>query len=267
MARPLRRAYARGMRTGTLLTVVCGLVALTAGPPPALAQPPITAGAPSATVRVEGRGEVRVTPDRARLDFAVESRAGTAEAATAENARRTEALLAAMDDAGLPADAVGTRAFGVHPIHGRDRPEGPPVIEGYRAYNVVSVRVDDLQRVGSLVDAGVGAGADRVERLRFELSNPEGVQREALARAVRDAQATAETMAGALGVTLGPVLDAASDAFLPDFPVTRMAIETEALATRPQTPIDPEEQVVTATVRLVYAIAEPAPRRPTGARR
>ena len=48
-------------------------------------------GQPIPQVVTIGRGEVDVKPDRARLEFGVETRASTASTAAAENSRRQRA--------------------------------------------------------------------------------------------------------------------------------------------------------------------------------
>ncbi len=206
---------------------------------------------PGPTIRVQATGEVEVAPDLATIDIAVETQADEAREATAENARRTEKLLEALLNMEVPEDAVETRHFSVQPVYRRHRSDAPPEIEGYKAVNMLLVRLDDLGRVGAVIDGAIEAGADRVARLQFELSDPLSARREALATAIGNARSDAQAIASALDVDLGPVLDASTIDHQPSFPVVRMAVQADA---RPETPITPGPQTVTATVRLVYSV-------------
>jgi uncharacterized protein YggE len=234
-----------------------GVLLLTAAAPLA-AQQPASAPAPR-TIRVSATGEARAQPDQAYLDFAVETAATTAKAASEENAKLMDRVVRALVAAGVPRERIETRNFTVYPEYTSPTPgerQDEPRIRGYRTSNMVTARVDDLKRVGALIDAALGAGANRVDAVRFGLRNPERAQAEATRDAVQRARANAETIASALGVRLGEVLDA-STAYEPYRPYAadmRMySMRAEAAAA--PTPIQPAEQTVNSTVTLVYAIA------------
>lgn len=241
----------------TLLATLAGAAAV-AQTRPAPPQPaPAPAVAPGArTLRVEGNGETKAAPDEAYLDLAVETVAPTAKAAGEENARKMEKVLAALTQAGIPKREIDTRNYSVFPEYTPLPTDGAePKLKGYRVQNLVSVHVTDLTRVGALLDKALAAGANRVDAVRFGLSRPDAVQAEALRQAVQRARNSAQVLAAALGVKLGPVLDA-STVSEPVRPfVTRMArMESADLAAGPTTPIEPEEQTVTARVVLIFAI-------------
>lgn len=209
------------------------------------------------TLRVEGHGETKAAPDEAYLDVAVETVAPTAKAAGEENARKMEKVLAALTQAGVPKREIDTRNYNVFPEYSPPRPDGTePKLKGYRVQNLVSVHVTDLTRVGVLLDKALAAGANRVDGVRFGLSKPDAVQGEALRQAVQRARNSAQVLAAALGVKLGAVLDASTVSEPPRFYPARLAMMESAdmKAAGPTTPIQPEEQTVTARVTLIFAI-------------
>lgn len=232
------------------------LAAALASATPGLAQLPTAQCPAERTIRVTGFGEVQARPDEAHVDFAVETLAPTARAASEENARTMERVIAALVRAGVPRGEIQTRGFSVFPEYfHRDR-DTVPQIRGYRVNNAVVLWTQALNRVGAFLDAALGAGANRVNGVRFAIRNADAVRAEAMRSAVHQARASAETMAASLGVRLGPVLDA-STAGQPPRPVydramMRVAEEAQAIST----PIEPGEQTVTAAVSLVFAIGE-----------
>src|SRR5690606_20759228 len=122
------------------------------------------------------------------------------------------------------------------------------------ATNQVTLRTTQLPRVGELIDTALGAGANRVDGVMFELRDADAAQAEATRNAVERARATAQTMASALGVRLGPVLDA-STGVGPKIPRPVPMARLQAMAAAAaSTPIEPGEQTVRADVTLVFAI-------------
>ncbi len=213
------------------------------------------------TIRVSGVGEVRVQPDLATVQFGVETTGATAQEAGQANATAMDRVIRALTEAGISRDDIRTSGYSLFPEYAQQqqpRPAGEPEtprIVGYRAINQVSVRTTDLDGVGRLIDVGLEAGANRMHGVSFEVVDGEAAQAEALRRAVEAARSSAQTMADALGVGLGPVLDATTSSD-PVRPVYRMAAESRAMDAfgAAPTPIEAGEQTVMATAALVFQI-------------
>src|SRR5215468_4114323 len=86
------------------------------------------------TVTVNGTGTVKVTPDRAGFSFGVDSRAATAQEASADNARAMQRLIAALKDAGIADDNIQTDQVSLWPSTDSDGR-----VTGYTASGSVSV--------------------------------------------------------------------------------------------------------------------------------
>ena len=207
-------------------------------------------------IEVTGVGEVEVMPDEATLNFAVETSATTSQEAAQQNAQRMERVIAALVAAGVPRAEIETRNFSVYPEYVADDRGETPRVRGYRVTNQVSLETTRLDAVGTLIDAALGAGANRVDGISFGVSDPQVAESEALREAVQRARASAETMAQALGVPLGPLLHATTSSN-PVRPVPMMmargAAEMDA-AQAYDTPIQPGEQTVQARVLLIFGI-------------
>src|SRR5436305_62825 len=158
-------------------------------PPP----PRIPAAVPGITV--QGTGEVRADPDEATVRLGVVGQAPTARAAQEKVNQAANAVLAAVRGLGIEAADVQTSELNLSPIYTPARPDAPAQsqerISGYRASNVVSVRLTKLDLVGRVIDAGLGAGANQVEGVSFGLRNDRAARTRALEQAVGEARAKA----------------------------------------------------------------------------
>jgi uncharacterized protein YggE len=211
------------------------------------------------TIRVSGVGEVQVRPDLATVQFAVETTGTTAREASEANADAMDAVIRALRGAGVAEEDIRTSGYSLYPEYAmqtREDPNAPPSIRGYRASNQVSVRTRDLESVGRLIDAGLAAGANRMNGVSFEVRDSKAAEAEALTLAVQSARASAETIAAALGVRLGEVLDASTSSQPPQPLYRQMEIAFDARASMAAapTPIQPGEQSVYANASVVFAI-------------
>jgi uncharacterized protein len=251
----------RAVMRGAIRVLAPGALALIVTFAPASAQQ-VGTGQQPRTLRVAGIGEVQTMPDEARVMMAVESFAATARGAGQDNAQRMEQVIQALVSAGVPRADIQTLNYAIHPEYEHVRPlpgmeAEQPRIRGYRATNQVVVQTRRLDQVGSLIDVALGAGANRFDGVGFQLRDSEAAQAEALRRAVVRAQSAAETMAAALGVPLGPVVDASTQLDLVrPYPMMEMAaVRSMDMAAAP-TPIQPGEQTVRAQVSVVYSIGQ-----------
>ena len=79
-------------------------------------------------------------------------------------------------------------------------------MRGYIVRNQIEVRVDDLDKLGAVIDAAGASGATSIAGLRFDLKDRAVVERDALRLAVEDAMARARAIAAGAKATLGPIL-------------------------------------------------------------
>jgi uncharacterized protein YggE len=200
-----------------------------------------------------GRATVKVAPDRAFVTVATEALAASPGAAQQQIARSMTAVRAAVKAAGIPDEAVKTLAYGLQ--EEADYQNGKRVPRGYRARNTIEVRLDDIARVGDVIDASVKAGANAVTDIRFDVKDRAAVERDALKRAVADAKARADAMAAGAGVTLGAIIriDETGQAVPLPRPIETVRVRAMA-ADVAETPVSAGEIEVEATVNLTVAI-------------
>lgn len=169
----------------------------------ALAQSP---GEPPA-ITVSGEGEVKGTPNLARILAAVVTHAPSAQEAISANSKEMARVFRALEDLGVASTDIQTSGFAVSPRYGRYGDSNQPAeIVGYEASNQVTVVIRGIDRVGEILDWLVRAGANQISGITFTVDNPVALLDEARQLAVADARRRAELYASAAGVELGRVL-------------------------------------------------------------
>jgi uncharacterized protein YggE len=122
----------------------------------------------------------------------------------------------------------------------------------YRAQNTVAVKVRDLDKVGAVLGAAMGAGANEMSGLAFQIEEPRQLEEQAREKAMADARARAEGLARLAGVRLGPIV--AIQESSGDAPTSGPTMMYKAQAA--EVPIERGELLVTTTVNAVYSIAK-----------
>jgi uncharacterized protein len=216
---------------------------------PAFAQAP----SPSESV-VVARGEaiVKRTPDRAWVTISAESRAKTSREAQRANADVMSAVVARLKTAGLAGDALRTTSIDLQPEF--DYANGRQTLRGYVARNSVEARVDDLPKLGDVLDAAVSAGATSIAGVRFDLRERAAAEREALQKAVEDARARANAAASGAGLRVDRVIRIEEHGPV-EMPQPRPMVAMRAgAAADAVTPVAPGELEIRAAVTLTAVI-------------
>jgi uncharacterized protein len=207
--------------------------------------------APPPRIITSGEGQTRVTPDRATVFAGVQTRATTAAAAGADNARRQKAVIDTIKALGIPASQIATQNYSVSPEMKYDTNGSNPRVTGYVVTNTVRVELRNMDQVGTVIDASLAKGANEISGIQFSLSNPAEARRTAIADAVKSARADADAMAVAAGGSIGGLLELSSS--VPVYrPLMSPAIQLRGMAMKEPTPIEAGEQVVTASVSATW---------------
>ncbi|MGI6609175.1 MAG: SIMPL domain-containing protein [Limnochordia bacterium] len=146
-----------------------------------------------------GSAEITAVPDEATVVIGVSVLSQTAASAQSEVAMRMEEMRRAIQRLGVPDKSIQTRDFRVGAEY--DYREGQQVLRGYRATHDLYIKIDDIARLGAVLDAVVNAGASNVREIQFGTSRAPELLRQALTAAVRDAREKAEALAEGAGVT------------------------------------------------------------------
>jgi uncharacterized protein len=155
-------------------------------------------------VIVRGEGVVKAAPDMAWVTIGAEHRARDAKQAQADNAAAMNAVHARLLGLGIPKEALRTLSYDLQLEF--DYKDGRQVPRGYVARSALEVRLDEVARVGEVLEAAVVTGATAVRGVRFDLKARAQLERDALTRAVADARARAEAAATGAGPAIGRIV-------------------------------------------------------------
>jgi len=203
---------------------------------------------PIPQISVVGRGEIKVSPDRATIQISVQTRAVTAAAAAAENATKQQSVLSALKALGLTDDQLSTINYNVYPEQRYEQGK-EPVIVAYNVTNTILVDVRKLSQVGPVIDAALAHGANMITSLQFYASNTEAARRSAIASAIEKARADADAAARAAHGTLGSLLEVSIGSYSAPPPRPLMMARTMAAgAAQADTPINPGDETLSVDV-------------------
>jgi len=228
-------------------TIICAVVLTCAVS--ATAQERLTPQEPPVIV-TSGDAIVRRTPDRAFVTVAIETRAKNPRDAQKQNADAATQVQQRLSLAKLGTDAI--RTLGYHLEQEFEVVPAGRIPREYVARNSIEVRIDDLSRVGELIDTVVRGGATTVAGVRFEIQNRAAAEQEALKLAVADARSRAEAAATGAGLIVDRVLrieDRREGIIIPQRPMVMAARSVEAT-----TPIEPGLIEIQAHVTLTVSI-------------
>ena len=201
------------------------------------------------SVSVSATGSASAEPDLAHVSLGVIVEAGTAKDALARNNGVMAKVLDGLKGLGVAPKDIQTTGVNVEPRYAQAKDGLPATVAGYRVVNQVRLVVRDVKRVGEILDAAIGLGANQVHGITFEIADTEALKDEARKQAIANAKRRAELYASAAGVQLGPVLQIAEGGSETGRPVFA------ARAAAGPVPIEAGTRVLTVEVNVTYGCA------------
>lgn len=204
------------------------------------------AAAAEKTVTVSGEATVSVPPDAAMIRVGVTTTGKTAHEASDANGKKMSAVLAAIKDAGVDDRDVKTARLSVQPQYDPSK-NGAARLLGFQVTNQVTVRIRDIDKVATVLDRAIAAGANEMSGIEFVVSDQSKLTDQARTDAVADAHRKAEIYAQAAGAKLGHVETIIEEgASAPPRPMQAMRAAA--------VPIAPGEQTLRVAVSVTYAL-------------
>lgn len=259
-SRGLSRRLTGGFAAGiTALALVAGSLPAVAQTAPADApNPPHPANAdgkhraPMTKLTVTGDGTSTAQPDQATISLGVTVQADTAGKAMSENATRQQTVIDKLKEQGIEAKDIQTSGLSLSPVQSYSQDGKPPVITGYMAQNMVTVRIRDLAKLGPTLDALVEAGANEINGVSFTREDSTEAEDAARVDAVKSAHRKAEVLAGAAGMKVGRLISL-DDGAVSSGPRPMMMMAARD-AKAGSTPIEAGELSVYSSVTATYEL-------------
>ncbi|MCJ2085940.1 SIMPL domain-containing protein [Methylobacterium sp. E-005] len=207
-------------------------------------------------ISVLARAAEARAPDFAEVTMGIEARAPNAAAALDAASKAVAGVSAQARALGVPATDIGTAAVSLQAdTRSVARPGGlAEEPDGYRASNLVSVRLADMDRLGDLLRQALDAGANRIDGVSFGLRDPDTLDAALQVAAARDARARAVALADALGVKLGPLCTLGPAGGAP-YPMANRALAAPMAAKGRRVPIEAGTIQMSSEVAVTFAVA------------
>ncbi len=217
----------------------------------------------SRTIRVTGKGTIRVKPDMTRLTIDLKGQEKEYDAVMRRSAEDTRSLRNAMEGLGFRAEDLKTLSFDVDTKYEnyRDRHDDwKNRFVGYEYEHRMKLEFpSDNTLLGRVLCALAHAPVNPEFAIGYFVRDPEPVKNELLGKAVADAVAKSTVLAKAAGVTLGAIQSI-------DYSWTRVDFEVDVTDRSPKlmacesvsdgyaVDIEPDEVDASDTVTVVWKI-------------
>jgi uncharacterized protein YggE len=229
-----------------IAALIAALGLLTARPLLAAAQEDLRS-----TLSVVGDGRVLVQPDTVFTGFGVESASASLTEAQNDAFSRMQSVIDAIVALGVAREDVKTRSINIATEYDQQQRTR---IRAYRVSSSVQVQIRNLTAAGSIIDAAVAAGANRVDGISFTVADQTPLKDQARALALANARQKADQLASLAGMRVAGVKAIAeSDATSTPVRTDRTAAAAPAATTAPP-PVEPGEQEVRTQVSVTYII-------------
>lgn len=167
-------------------------------------EPTVSGTLPPRVITVSGTGKVYLTPDIATITIGVHTEDENAARAVNSNNAQADKVAEVLKEMGVDEKDIQTSNFNIFPQQQYDE-FGNQSGTVYVVDNTVFVTVRDLDLLGEILGTVVGAGANSIFGIQFDVSDKSQALSKARKAAIEDAQVKAEELAEAAGVTLGEV--------------------------------------------------------------
>jgi uncharacterized protein YggE len=221
------------------LRILCFALVIAAGVP-------LSARAADRLVTVVGQAAISVAPDTALIRIGVTSHGKTAREASDVNAKQMTAVMAAIKNNGIAERDIQTSRLSLQPQYDSSK-AGPARLLGFQVTNQLTVNIHDIERLPTILDNAIAAGANEMSGIEFEVSGQSKLLDQVRDEAISDARRKAELYAKAAGAKLGRVV-AITEEGSPSPPRPLAAMRAGAV------PVAPGEQTLRAVVTVSYEL-------------
>lgn len=161
------------------------------------------------TIRVTGKGNLKVQPDQIRILISLEDTFALYEEAVRESAKQTEEVKVVLCEAGLEKKSVKTLDFGVRPKYENYQYNDvwKKRLIGYTFSHEMKVEFDrDQELLGKVLEKLASCPRHPEFDIEYTIKDEEEAKSKLLEKAVKDSKRKAEILCGASDVRLGELV-------------------------------------------------------------
>jgi uncharacterized protein YggE len=205
------------------------------------------------TVSFSGEGTVSVTPDIAAISASIVTQAADSKTAQDQNSTKSKAVTDFLKNQGIDEKDIKTSSYNVYPQY-RYSTAGQQTISGYQVSQAYDVKVRDLDKVSTILDGLVSAGANQVNNLGLQVDNPDAAQAEARQKAIDDAKKKASELQGQVGIKLGRIVNFSENSNGSPMPMYALDAKNQSAGMGGGPEISVGQNEVTVNVTITYQI-------------
>ena len=220
-----------------------------------------------ATITVNGKGELKATPDVSKFTITVEETAKDQSTALAQTSTKINAVIENLKKVGIAEKDIKTEYTSVNPKYENEpvtkmmMQTYPPmptkqVITGYISSHTLSVKVREIGKVAEVQQIFADLKVQNVSGPDLSIDDIDGLKLDARAKAIDDAKSQAKILSRQLGVRLGRIVSfsESGDGAYPNYMSARADVMMAGKAATPEATIATGEQTVTSNVSITYKI-------------
>jgi uncharacterized protein len=212
-------------------------------------------------INVSGVGKVSIKPDIAVLSLGIESQQISVADAQAKASESMDKVLGVLKGQGINEKDIQTQYFNISQVNRWDNYGEKNTVVGYRVTNSIVVKVRDVAKAGTVIDAVVVAGGDltRINNIDWTVEEPSTIYKQARVLAMKYAKEKAQQMADEGGVKLGDITYIAENSNTYYQPYSNYQSSGDMLVAIPApttiaAPISVGQLEISTTVQVTYSI-------------
>ena len=209
-------------------------------------QPQMKVDSSNRTLTVSATESVSVEPDLAILHIGFDTQPEDAKSAYADGARASNAIIAAVKQAGIPETSIRSESQYLDRDYSTKQHK-------FVLHQQWTVKVAP-ERAAEILDIAVTAGATDSGQIDWTVKDVPALESQALDHAAARAKQNAEVLAKGMGVRLGSLIYVSNQMNAPQYTRPMMAMQKLSVSTEPPLSIEPHQVSREATVYAVFAI-------------
>ena len=206
------------------------------------------------TLSLSGTGKVTVKANQAIIVLGVFTEAKNADWAVQENALKMTDVVSALKALGIAEADIQTIGYNINPVYNWEL----RMTVGYQVTNTLQITLNDLSKIGAVIDKSSTAGANTISSVTFTVKDDDFAKYklDAYAKAVADVKAKAKVISEGFGFELAGIQSINESYYYPQYRNTYTAMDMKmAGAEMASTPIISGNLEVSVTLNVVYLLA------------